>query len=29
MKPKILVSRQVFPEVLDRLRAEFDVDYHD
>ncbi len=29
MKPKILVSRQVFPEVLDRLQADFEVDYHD
>lgn len=29
MKPCILVSRQVFPEVLARLQAHFDVDYND
>ena len=29
MKPRILVSRQVFPEVLARLQAHFDVDYND
>ncbi|MGB8302244.1 MAG: D-glycerate dehydrogenase, partial [Azonexus sp.] len=29
MKPRILVSRAVFPEVIDRLVACFDVDYHD
>lgn len=29
MKPRILVSRQVFPEVLARLQADFDVDYND
>ena len=29
MKPCILVSRQVFPEVLARLHADFDVDYND
>ena len=29
MKPKILVSRQVFPEVIARLQADFDVDYND
>ena len=28
MKPRILVSRQVFPEVLARLQAHFDVDYN-
>jgi len=29
MKPRILVSRQVFPEVLASLQAHFDVDYND
>lgn len=29
MKPKILVTRAVFPEVIERLAARFDVDYHD
>lgn len=29
MKPKILVSRRVFPEVIARLQASFDVDYND
>ncbi|MCX7170809.1 MAG: D-glycerate dehydrogenase [Proteobacteria bacterium] len=29
MKPKILVSRQVFPEVIERLGALFEIDYHD
>ena len=29
MKPRILVSRAVFPEVIGRLGACFDVDYHD
>ncbi len=29
MKPKILVSRAIFPEVIERLRVDFDVDYHD
>ncbi|MBA3033660.1 MAG: D-glycerate dehydrogenase [Gammaproteobacteria bacterium] len=29
MKDKILVSRAVFPEVIERLGAHFEVDYHD
>lgn len=29
MKPKILVSRAIFPEVIERLGTDFDVDYHD
>jgi len=29
MRPHILVSRQVFPEVLARLQADFNVDYND
>jgi lactate dehydrogenase-like 2-hydroxyacid dehydrogenase len=29
MKPKVLVSRAVFPEVIERLGAHFYVDYHD
>ena len=28
-KQKILVSRAVFPEVIEKLRAHFEVDYHD
>ena len=29
MKPKILVTRQVFPEIVDALRARFDVEHND
>ena len=29
MKPKILVTRAVFPEVIERLSQHFDVDYND
>jgi lactate dehydrogenase-like 2-hydroxyacid dehydrogenase len=29
MQPKILVSRAVFPEVIERLAQHFEVDYHD
>ncbi|RLJ65339.1 2-hydroxyacid dehydrogenase [Sulfurisoma sediminicola] len=29
MKPKILVCRAVFPEVIEHLAAQFDVDYND
>ncbi|MDO8959420.1 MAG: D-glycerate dehydrogenase [Rhodocyclaceae bacterium] len=29
MKAKVLVSRAVFPEVIERLGAHFEVDYHD
>lgn len=29
MKPKILVTRAIFPEVIDRLARDFEVDYHD
>lgn len=29
MKPKILVSRAIFPEVIERLGTDYDVDYHD
>ena len=29
MKPKILVTRAVFPETIDRLATHFDVDYND
>ncbi len=29
MKPKVLVSRPVFPEVIERLAAHFEVDYND
>jgi glyoxylate/hydroxypyruvate/2-ketogluconate reductase len=29
MKPKILIARQVFPEVIDFLRANFDIDYNE
>lgn len=29
MKPKILVSRAIFPEVIERLGTVCDVDYHD
>jgi glyoxylate/hydroxypyruvate/2-ketogluconate reductase len=29
MKPKILVSRAVFPEVIEHLAAHFEVDYND
>lgn len=29
MKARVLVSRAVFPEVIERLGAHFDVDYHD
>jgi glyoxylate/hydroxypyruvate/2-ketogluconate reductase len=29
MKPKILVCRAVFPEVIERLAAHFEVDYND
>ena len=28
MKPGILVTRALFPEVIDRLAAHFEVDYH-
>ncbi|MBI2306495.1 MAG: D-glycerate dehydrogenase [Rhodocyclales bacterium] len=28
MKPKILVSREVFPEVIEHLAAYFEIDYH-
>ena len=28
LKPKVLVSRAVFPEVLERLHRQFEVDYH-
>lgn len=28
MKPKILISRQVFPEVIDFLKSDFDIDYN-
>lgn len=28
MKPKILVSRMIFPEVLERLKQHFEVDYN-
>ena len=28
MKPNILVSRALFPEVVDRLAAHFEIDYH-
>jgi lactate dehydrogenase-like 2-hydroxyacid dehydrogenase len=29
MKPRILVTRAIFPEVVDRLGQHFEVDYHD
>lgn len=29
MKPKILVTRMILPEVIERLGADYDVDYHD
>lgn len=29
MKPKVLVTRQVFPEVVEALRARFDVEHND
>jgi gluconate 2-dehydrogenase len=29
MKPRVLVARQIFPEVLERLRAHFDVETND
>lgn len=29
MKPRILVTRALFPEVIEDLRAHFDVDYHE
>ena len=29
MKPGILVTRAVFPEVIDRLRSHFELDYHE
>jgi glyoxylate/hydroxypyruvate/2-ketogluconate reductase len=29
MKPKILVARQVFPEVIDFLQSDFDIDYNE
>ncbi|MCF8178272.1 MAG: D-glycerate dehydrogenase [Sulfuritalea sp.] len=29
MKAKVLVSRSIFPEVIDRLNAQFEVDYQD
>lgn len=29
MKPKVLVSRAVFPEVIERLSTHFEVDYND
>lgn len=29
MKPKILVTRAIFPEVIERLSIHFDVDYND
>jgi gluconate 2-dehydrogenase len=29
MKPSVLIARQIFPEVLDRLRAHFDVEMND
>jgi lactate dehydrogenase-like 2-hydroxyacid dehydrogenase len=29
MKPKILVTRMIFPEVIERLGTDCDVDYHD
>lgn len=29
MKPRILIARKVFPEVLNRLQGDFDVDEHD
>jgi lactate dehydrogenase-like 2-hydroxyacid dehydrogenase len=29
MKPKVLVTRAVFPEVIEKLQAHFEVDYHD
>ena len=29
IKPKILVSRQVFPEVIEHLAPHFDIDYND
>ena len=29
MKPKIFVTRAIFPEVIDRLAVHFDVDYND
>ena len=29
MKPRILVTRAIFPEVVERLRSHFDVDYND
>ncbi|MFC5300635.1 2-hydroxyacid dehydrogenase [Azospira restricta] len=28
MKPKILVSREVFPEVIEHLAGHFEIDYH-
>ncbi len=29
MKPKILITRQVFPEVIDFLSADFEIDYNE
>ena len=29
MKPRVLVARQIFPEVVERLRAHFEVEAHD
>lgn len=29
MKPKVLVTRAIFPEVVERLHTHFDVDYND
>ncbi len=29
MRPKILVTRMIFPEVIERLGTDYDVDYHD
>ena len=28
-RPRVLVARRMFPEVVDRLRPHFDVDYRD
>ena len=28
-RPRVLIARRLFPEVIDRLRAHFDVDYRE
>ena len=29
MKPKVLITRQVFPEIVEALRSRFDVEHND